>query len=319
MTRWIGWVLGSLALAAFLPLAAGAAETAKSVKAADSAKPDAKTKSAATAPVGIPQWNAPGQYSVDMICNAEGKKIEMKRQIDGKRIRSDITMEGHQLTMIEVGDDIGTTITLMHDQKRAMKQSSKALEAMAKKAPIKPAAEEPAQEQGKVEFLGQEEMNGKLCDKYRSSFGDQTGVSWIDPETKFPVRMEAAGASIDWKNYKVGSQPAALFEVPKGYEVMDMDEMMKKMGDMQSSGQLGQLGGMAGGMGIPGGGGVGGMANQMAGQYGGQFGSQMGGQLGASLGAAFGGPIGAMAGNYIGGKVGGMIGSKVAKAVVPGK
>src|SRR5439155_98963 len=80
-----------------------------------------------------------------------------------------------------------------------------------------------------------------------------------DKGTGAPGRMESLvdgkKAIIEWKNRKVEAQPAELFAVPKGYEVTDMDEMMKKMGSMGGGGlPMGGMGvgsmakGMAGGM-----------------------------------------------------------------------
>jgi hypothetical protein len=211
---------------------------------------------------------------------------------------------------------------VMSSEKKVMKRTNAGMEEMMKAMPVqKEKAEEPPAEQGKIERVGREPMNGRECEKYKCTYAEGSGYAWLDAAEHFPVRMEFGEAQMDWKNYKVGPQPAALFEVPKGYEVIDMDEMMKKMSAMKADPKMAALmGGMGGAGGMAGmGGGVSGMANNMAGNYGGQFGSQMGSQFGGALGASLGGPLGMMAGNYIGGKVGGMIGSKVARAVTPGQ
>jgi hypothetical protein len=125
----------------------------------------------------------------------------------------------------------------------------------------------------------------------------QRAVDQAKSRTEMRMEGDNGGeqAVMEWKNRKAGPQPETLFEVPKGYEVMDMDEMMKKMGGMGMG-----MGGMAKGM-------AGGMAGGMA--------SNLGGSLGGQLGGMLGGPLGSMAGRYLGGKVGGMLGKKAAGAI----
>jgi hypothetical protein len=209
------------------------------------------------------------------------------------------------MVMIELGDEKGTTYLLSPKEKRAMKQTRAATEAMApKKAAAGAEAAVPAAARVKVEDLGDETADGKPCRKLRMTVPEGSTLGWFEKASGAPVRMEGnvngETTVLEWKNYKVAPQPAALFEVPKGYELTDMDEMMQKMKGM---GGMGGMGGMMGGM-------AGGMAQGM--------GQSMGASMGASLGGALGGPLGAMAGQYLGGKVGGMIGKKAASAVTPG-
>jgi len=112
---------------------------------------------------------------------------------------------------------------------------------------------------------------------------------WVDPENNLPLRMEAQDMKVDFKNYQFGPQPKDAFEVPKGYAVTDMDEMMAKM---PKSAAAGMAQGMA--------------ANMMGG-----MGAGLGGGLGGTLGGMLGGPIGSMVGNFVGQKIGQKIGSTV--------
>ncbi len=276
---------------------------------------------------GLPHYVQPRQYSVDLVIRgADGKDMVMHRSVDEGRVRTDIDAEGQQIAMIELGDEKGTTLTLMPKEKRGMKQSREALEALGQQA--KPATAtavdavaDPRRPEGKIEDLGEETLDGHVARKLRMSSEEGSALGWFDKETGAPLKMESEvegkQASIAWKNMKPGPQPAALFVEPKGYEIMDMDEMMSQMksmggmpGGMGAGGMLGALGGM-GGMG----GGVKGMAGGMAGN----FGSQLGANLGGALGASLGGPLGAMAGQYLGGRIGGMIGRKAADIAIPGK
>jgi hypothetical protein len=272
----------------------------------------------------LPSWKAPGQYAVDMVVTHGGDTYVIKRSIDGTRTRTDMNVEGEQMSMIELGDEAGTTFNILPSQKKVMKQTAKAMADMTAKVAPKAEKEEGGapKPQGKIEYLGREAVNGVEADKYQMTAEDQVAYAWIDPSTQFPVRMQSAEATVDWKNYKAGPQPEKNFIPPKDYELLDVDEMMAKAsaamhgaGGMTGGAGMAAMGGMAG----MGGAGAGGMANHMAGVMGGQFGGGLGNALGTQVGNALGGPLGGMVGNYIGGKVGQMIGKKAAEAVMPGK
>jgi hypothetical protein len=146
--------------------------------------------------------------------------------------------------------------------------------------------------------------------KIRVEMNGETAYAWNDPVTGAPRRMQSSSGSIDWSDPIVGPQEEELFEVPKGYQTMDMDEMRGMMG---SASPLGALAGGMGGMG-----GISGMAkNQLAGM-GMSAAQNFGGSLGSAAGASLGGPLGAMAGQYIGSKVAGWIAGKATHAIAPG-
>jgi hypothetical protein len=258
-----------------------------------------------------------------MVVTHGKDRMVMKRHVDGARIRTDIDASGTDVQMIELGDAAGTTYMVMPKEKQVMKQSRTALMEQAKKLPaVRKQLEEsesaaPTPE-SKVEYVGKETLEGRVLDKYKATYAEGTATAWLDPATKAPVRMESADATLEWKNFKAEPQSPALFEIPKGYQVMDMDEMMKQARDMKMPGGMGSMAGMAGMGGMGGMPGMGGGLNGMAGRAGENFGSQMGSNLGTTLGASFGGPLGAMAGGYLGGKIGGMIGRKAATAITPG-
>jgi hypothetical protein len=267
----------------------------------------------------LPQWVTPPAYSVDMVMESAGTTITMKRYIQGAKIRSEISAEGTDVVMIELGDEAGTIYTLMSDEKMAMKMSTRSLEEMmppeakAKiegKSATSPPGAPPAN--AEVEFLGDEKVDGVAARKYRVETDEGVVVAWFDAANDAPLRMESKvndeNATIKWKNLEVAPQPDKLYEIPKDYEVQDMDEMVKQMQSMT---------GMPGGAGLTGlvGGAAMGQASGMASKAGSTFGAG----LGAGLGATVGGPLGAMAGQYIGGAVGGWVSKKVVDAVVPGK
>jgi hypothetical protein len=255
--------------------------------------------------LGLPHYQPPSAYSEDLVINAEGKTYTMKRAIDGTKTRTDMTMEGQNMIMIEMGDERGTTYQLMPDRKEAVKMSratmdersgGKMSQAETKAAAGAGGAAEPADV--KIEDLGDDTVNGAAARKMRITSSDGVVMAWFDKATGGPLRMESTTdgktASIEWQNHKAGPQAPALFEVPKNYKLDDMDEMaaqMKKMGGMEGMAKS-MMSGMTQGMG-----------------------QNMGSQLGSTLGGSLGGPLGAMAGQYIGGRVGSAIGTKAGDAV----
>jgi hypothetical protein len=272
--------------------------------------PPAPAPAAAHAPAGkpladLPTWVPPPSYSEDLVMETDGKTMTMSRSIDAGRMRTEMNVDGKQFVMIELGDEKGTTLVLMPDQKRAMKQSREGNAEIMAKANLKPAAPDTVEGTPPgftVEDLGTEKLGDANARKLRLTTEGNAMLMWVDPVSGAPLRMEGSNEGkpvvMEWKNRKVAPQPAANFEAPKDYELTDMDAMMKQMGGM-------------GGMG-----GLGGMAKGMAGGMAGSMGSSLGGQLGGQLGGMIGGPIGSIAGHYLGGKIGGMLGHKAANAVL---
>ncbi len=256
--------------------------------------------------LGLPRYQQPAAYSQDLVVSAEGKTYTMKRAVEGPRVRTDMTMDGQNMIMIETGDERGTFYTLVPDRKQAVKQSRASMDEMmggrmstmeAKSAGE--SGEAPAPEM-KAEDLGDDTVQGIAARKLRLISSDGDVLAWFDKASGRPLRMQGGVdgkvSTIEWRNYAEGPQSAKLFEVPKGYKLEDMDEMAAQMRKMKG------MGGMARGM-------MSGMAQGM--------GQSMGSQLGSAFGGALGGPLGAAAGQYIGGRLGSAIGKKAGDVVTP--
>jgi hypothetical protein len=283
----------------------GVAEAPKSAPPSDA--PEAHAPNMAS--FGLPEYHVPPAFSVDLVVQSPEANLVMKRFVDQGHVRTEMAMQGQDMVTIETGDEKGTMYTVMPKEKRAIKQSRESIAAMAGDAAAPEAratgagAGPPADM--KIEDLGDETRDGRAVKKLRLTVPEGAALAWFDKATGAPVRMESnvegKPTSIEWKNLVVAPQPAKLFEVPKGYEVTDMDEMMAKMKSMGGMGGAlkGAMGGMAQG-------------------FGQNMGASFGSGLGGSLGGALGGPLGAVAGQYLGGKIGGAIGKKAAGAVTPG-
>jgi len=257
----------------------------------------------------LPEWHEPAEGQVRMHIVHEGDTLGITKYLTKGRSRTDMVARGMSMSMIDLGDPDQSTITLMPAQKMAMKQSrAKAMKMVGETANAP--AEPPADIAGHVKLVGSEMLAGRTANKYRVEIDGETAYAWNDPMTGAPRRMESSTGTIDWSDPVVGPQKDELFTIPKGYQIMDMDEMRAQMG---AGGPLGAMAGMGGMAGMAGMGGVGGMAKGM----GVQAASNFGGSLGSAAGASLGGPLGAMAGQYIGSKVAGWIAGKAANAIAP--
>src|SRR6185295_6206222 len=168
--------LAALCLASLLFSSPALAADAKKA-AAPVAKPkaDAMATPAGLEIPGLPRYTPPAAYSVDMVINADGKDMTMKRSIDNGRMRTDITAEGQAMSMIELGDERGTTLMIMPEQKMVMKQSRASMEEAMKKVSKAHAAEAQAKTDGeaeavpemKIEVLGDDTIDGQAAKKIR--------------------------------------------------------------------------------------------------------------------------------------------------------
>lgn len=91
--------------------------------------------------------------------------------------------------------------------------------------------------------VGRETVAGTLCDKYEmKDEGKLVGYMWKSVDSQIPVKVRSADGKVVTllSDFKAGSQPDALFEVPGGYRTMNM----QGFGGMMGHG----LGGMMHGM-----------------------------------------------------------------------
>jgi hypothetical protein len=255
---------------------------------------------AATAGHGAAQRAAPGAgtetapYRVDMHFEQDGQRHVMRHYVDGNRSRMEMELDGEKIVTIELGDADHTTYTVMASQKQVMKFSASAA-STGHAAEGAHAAASPGDDEPPMELVGTDIIDGKPAQKYAVRMGGGTSFVWLDASTELPVRMEADGMRVEMKDYDFSPPAPELFELPKGYEVVDLNQMMRSF----SPGRM-AIGGVAGALGD-------------------QLGSDAGGGIGATIGGAFGGPLGSMVGRFIGQRIGRALGRRGATAAVSPK
>ena len=83
--------------------------------------------------------------------------------------------------------------------------------------------------------LGVEQVNGRSTDHWQIT--DKNGKvtnAWVDQKVHFPIKsVTQDGSTWQLTNIKEGEQPAGLFEIPEGYQKMDMGQMMQGMQGMR--------------------------------------------------------------------------------------
>ena len=176
-------------------------------------------------------------FSADMTIkdSSRGTNMTGKMYWGGQKIRMDMDVPGHKVSIIS-DVDAQTTYMLMPEQKMYMEMSGKSIMHGPKMPDVKPF--DPANPCGSMtdytcEKQGSETVNGRSTDKwlFKSKTGDTQHTAWIDQKLHFPVRtVTSEGTQVDMTNIVEGSQDASLFQVPSGYQKLDMGRMMQGTG-----------------------------------------------------------------------------------------
>lgn len=199
----------------------------------------------ANPPVASDADDASAHFRVDMHAERDGQRYVMRRYVDGPRSRMEAEVDGQKMVIIDLGDAQGTTYMLMPTMKRAMKSSTASLQANSGGG--NDGTPTPEQAEAAVELLGTERLGGKTAEKYRVTMPEGTGLMWIEASTQLPLRMEAEGMAVEMKDYNFSRPSRELFEVPKGYDLLDMDQMLKSAGGVGGA-NVGSLQSLVAGM-----------------------------------------------------------------------
>lgn len=85
-------------------------------------------------------------------------------------------------------------------------------------------------EDGRTERLPSERLQGYLCHRYRlTSLEDQFGPSdlWFSPELRTAIKVVSETPmgviTLEYENIREDVQDPALFEIPKGYNKLELD------------------------------------------------------------------------------------------------
>lgn len=177
---------------------------------------------------------APAQFSADMTFHTmRGEDMKGKLFFGGKKMRTDMDMRGRSVSNI-TDLEAKKAYTLMHEQKMYMEHDLNRPMGPMGRGPRMPEikqydASNPCANQEGVtcKKTGTETVNGRTCDVWEfHKDGAKEQTTWIDRKLHIPVKtLHADGTSFELTNIKEGTQPASEFEIPEGYQKMDMGGM----------------------------------------------------------------------------------------------
>ncbi len=158
--------------------------------------------------------------------------------VDAPGSRMETRQDGQHMAVLAYWDQ-QTAYTLMLDQKMYLEMPAEETGSTAADFDGKPCD---GYENAKK--IGSESVNGRATEKWRCT-GELEPVpdepaadstSWFDPELGFPVReVKDSGDAFELRDIEIARQDGSLFEIPAGFQKLDMNAIMQQM--MQQQGQ----------------------------------------------------------------------------------
>lgn len=169
--------------------------------------------------------------SYDFVMSAKESNVKGTMWISGKKMKSEMMVENEK-TMTIIDGDAKVLYTYNPAQGIALKlpldNKSKTAE-----TPDKFTKDVDA---GKVKVLETTTYEGVKCKVLliQDADGKAQTKMWVREDYGIPLRVEVTDPSgekmvMEYKNMKIGAQPADVFQLPSGVQVTDMGEMMKTM------------------------------------------------------------------------------------------
>jgi outer membrane lipoprotein-sorting protein len=160
------------------------------------------------------------EFSAKVISKAEGAVMQGKVFVKGDKMRNEIVMDGEtNITIMRLDKQVAWIA--MPEQKMYMEMPL--TPEMQKKMMLKDPAD-----RAKMKHLGTETVNGFECDKYEMTLTHEGQTVkqyiWIAKKLDMPIKSETSdGAmSMEYQDIKLGGVADAVFEMPQGYEKMEM-------------------------------------------------------------------------------------------------
>ena len=171
--------------------------------------------------VGLMAANAQAaEFSATMVSQAQGQSMQGKIFVKGDKMRNEMNMGGESNITITRPDKKVVWIA-MPQQKMYMEMplNDKMQQKMMMKDP---------EDRAKMKLLGTETINGFDCEKYEMDTAYE-GKSlkqyvWIAKKLGMPIKsVSADGAmTMEYRDIKVGGVADSVFDLPQGYQKMDM-------------------------------------------------------------------------------------------------
>ncbi len=172
--------------------------------------------------------------SYDYFITSKDSSMSGKIWMQGKKMKTEGVFDGQKVVSI-IDGDTNTYITYNPAENKAMKITS---------APTEDKIEKPTDftsdiDTTKVKVLETTVYEGMKCKvvEMLEKEGQVQIKMWVSVDYGIPVRVEVADPQagktvMEYKNVKVGSISADVFQLPAVVEVTDMSDMMKNMPQM---------------------------------------------------------------------------------------
>lgn len=173
-------------------------------------------------------WQVYAQgFSADQVITQGSQRHRMKMYVRQNAMRMDMEEQGQRMTSI-LRSDRGVMWTLMHDQRMYMEMPLGGMPGRGADSGFMEAMKESGAK-SETEMLGIEQVGGYQCQKYRyrTTHNGQTysGTVWAALALNgFPIKMvdDKSGTVVEYENIRLGPPDASLFELPSGYQKMNM-------------------------------------------------------------------------------------------------
>jgi hypothetical protein len=162
------------------------------------------------------------EFSADTITTQKGEeKITGKLYYKPNRFRME--MKVHEDMIVITRMDKNVAWNIMPAMKMYME--------MPFDMKNRPMVEDKFEGETERKLIGSETIDGHPAKKYLITYksGNRTDqvYQWIATDINFPLKTAATDGSWiqEFRNVRIGSQPNSLFEIPAGYQKMDIPQM----------------------------------------------------------------------------------------------
>ncbi len=163
--------------------------------------------------LGIAQVRA-AEFSADMFIVPKGDEpLKGKIFVKGDKVRQETSEEDETQIMI-IRPDKKVTWLLTPEEKTYMEMPYQSTD--------KTFEEWTADKEKNAKFIGEESVSGMPCKKYEAIEDGEKTSFWISRQFPFPIKVEDAEVTMEYKNIKLGPLDDSLFELPAGYDKMAM-------------------------------------------------------------------------------------------------
>jgi len=160
------------------------------------------------------------EFSADMVIQPKGDEaLTGKIFVKGEKVRQETSEEGEVQIMI-IRPDKKVTWMITPEEKVYME--------MPYQSEDKTFEEWTAEKEKKAKLLGEDTVSGLVCKKYESMEDGEKTFFWVSKQFPFPIKVEDAEVTMEYKNIKDGPLAESLFELPEGYQKMSMPIVPEK-------------------------------------------------------------------------------------------